>query len=116
MTQNKSLYIGETLLRPNTYWGVLCRLRSVISSLRQTNEEDSEGNVIWLLSIAVDKENMGKGIAQNLCYAFEKSIKPVCEYGVYVLCDNKRAINFYEKMGFSLTKQIGDEFCLIKRI
>jgi len=115
LIQNKLLYIKETILRPNTYWDVLKRLKPVISSMYkpiQLNNDDS----IWILSIAVAKGFMGKGIAQKLCTEFEKSIELATEYGLYVRCDNKRALHFYRKMGFYITKQVDKEFCLIKQI
>lgn len=117
LTQNKVLYITETILRPNTYLGVLSRLKSVASSMQKTKGSNSVTDEIFILSIAVDKNYMGKGIAQELCHAFEESIKPdASEYGLYVRCDNKRAVKFYEKMGFKVNKQVGDEFYLTKRI
>ena len=117
LTQNKVLYITETILRPNTYWGVFTRLKSVMRSMQQTNDSNSVADEHLILSIAVDKSYMGKGIAQELCRAFEESIKPDASgYGLYVRSDNKRAIKFYEKMGFNINKQVGNEFYLTRRI
>ena len=117
LTQNKVLYITETILRPNTYWGVLTRFKSVVNSMQQTNKSDIISDEYLILSIAVNKSYMGKGIAQELCRVFEESIKPdASEYGLYVRRDNKRAIKFYEKTGFNINKQVGDELYLSKRI
>lgn len=116
LVSNKHLYITETLLRPRTYLGALARVKSLVT-LRNVNENQStENDFVWLLSIAVDKSALGTGVSQDLCAAFEQSLGTSSSYGLYVLKDNIRAITFYEKMGFEISKEVGNELCLIKNL
>lgn len=96
--------------------GALARVKSLVT-LRNVNENQStENDFVWLLSIAVDKSALGTGVSQDLCAAFEQSLGTSSSYGLYVLKDNIRAITFYEKMGFEISKEVGNELCLIKNL
>ena len=71
-----------------------------------------------LLSICVLPDQRGSGTASQLVDHYTQVL---VENGrrrcvLSVLCDNKRAIRFYEKKGFSLFKKIGDTSLVFAKI
>ena len=72
-----------------------------------------------VIGFVIDKEYRGQGIGSK---ALESALNEIyCEYGpvpILLEChkDNKRAIKFYEKMGFRNTNILNDQdYFLIKR-
>jgi ribosomal protein S18 acetylase RimI-like enzyme len=71
-----------------------------------------------ILSIAVSKDTMGKGVGAALIEAFEKSIQAshVEHYDLVVVKENRRASRFYEKSGFQVIEDDGLRLCLRKTL
>ena len=64
---------------------------------------------IRLLSIAVDKRAMGKGVAVELIMGFERLVCGITsKYGLSVKKDNTRAVKFYQKLGFEVESTEGE--------
>jgi ribosomal protein S18 acetylase RimI-like enzyme len=101
----------ETVLRPRLWPGSLQRswaaLRKRCLRRRQGNKPPVDP-VFSILSIAVSKQALGKGVAAALVDAFEQQIRGrITHYELSVRKDNLRAIKFYEKMGFELKADNG---------
>lgn len=104
--------IMATLIKPDLYFQAFARLKErFIKKSIEENEKTTTDKIVYvILSIAVAKEFLGKGIAQALVNAFQERTGKVAEIQLYVKKSNKRAIRFYEKMGFSVLKISNEEY------
>jgi GNAT superfamily N-acetyltransferase len=111
--------VWETLLRPPLWWEATRRGFSNIVIPRFVRVEQSETPALpdlQILSIAVTQESMGSGAAAALIGAFERAAREANfhEYGLSVVEANRRAVRFYEKMGFEFVKRSEPSLCLRK--
>lgn len=102
----------ETLLRPSLWVSGVHRGLLTLAAPRTSRRQHSESTArlnFSLLSIAVRKEAVGKGIATQLVDAFEKQlVGSATEYRLSVNKDNPRALAFYKKAGFEVMRDSGD--------
>lgn len=112
--------IWETILRPNTWRMAAARLAMLrlnnhdkTAVLRQSTNDGS----YRLLSIAVQKNFMGKGIAGELMSEFESTARKYeQQYGLSVNKYNDRAIRFYKKNGFYCEKEESESLYFLKKL
>lgn len=58
-----------------------------------------------IIALYVLKDYYGKGVSKQLMHAAFAALDPFSEIYLWVLKDNKRAIAFYQKMGFTFDGQ-----------
>ena len=58
-----------------------------------------------IIALYVLKDYYGKGVSKQLMHAAFVALDPFSEIYLWVLKDNKRAIAFYQKMGFTFDGQ-----------
>ena len=105
--------ILESIFKPRIYFDVIKRIFSFISFKPIISNHIEKDNFV-ILSIAVSKINIGSGVAKKLCEEFEDRMLGQKKYGLYVMKENLRAINFYKKIGFDIKKDIGEEYYMEK--
>lgn len=112
--------ILETLMRPKAWRMAFARLSVLGFNCKHNTyapQKDDGVRSYRLLSIAVRKNFMGKGIAGELISEFEKEVeKYEKQYGLSVHKKNSRAIRFYEKNGFCYEKESPDSLYLLKEL
>ncbi len=106
----------ETLCRPRL-WPTMLRSIYAISRRvcfgRSQASQSSKDTTFHLLSIAVDKDRAGTGIAGELMDAFEQALRgSVTEYCLSVRKGNLRAIRFYQKRACEIIDDDGIEFTM----
>jgi ribosomal protein S18 acetylase RimI-like enzyme len=119
LKEYKNDYIVETILTPSVYLLAASRIKPLfLSSFLRKDNRKSELVIeaVRLLSIAVDDNAKGKGIANMLVDAFESRIQSATNYGLSVNKSNSRAIKFYRRTGFTIEKETEDSIYLIKDI
>ena len=94
----------ETVVRPRLWRPAGARLATLV---RGGGGSGGSSVATRLLSIAVDEDAKGMGVAAALVRAFEAALTPGTLYGLSVLSDNVRAVGFYLKMGFAVEKESG---------
>ncbi|NER94665.1 MAG: GNAT family N-acetyltransferase [Symploca sp. SIO1B1] len=115
--KNKLHYTVETILRPQIYWQALNKIQSLYAlKPTKTMESFEVDDRVRLLSLAVNDDLKGSGLASKLLTEFERAIAPVQEYGLSVKNSNTRAIKFYQKNGFVLEKQVDNSIYFLKRL
>lgn len=110
---HKFNYIFETILLPTVY---LQALSKVVGMFKLQISSEHSVAFTRLLSISVNDDVKGTGVAVDLLRRFELSILPVKVYGLSVKKDNARAIKFYYKNGFETEKETGESIYLVKRL
>ena len=73
----------------------------VVGFISYGNFRDETIQAGEIIPLYVLKDYYGKGIAQKLMKAALIALDHFCEIFLWVLKDNKRAIAFYQKMGFT---------------
>ncbi|MCE5286406.1 MAG: GNAT family N-acetyltransferase [Pelosinus sp.] len=115
LRNKRAKYIIESITKPKIYQEGLKRLLLLLWN--QGYSYTPSVAKYRLLSIAVSPAVQGKGIAASLVKHFEKKIPLDTEiYGLSVKSSNKRAIAFYEKLGFELEKCLEDGLYYTKKI
>ncbi len=102
-------------IRPPLCWSAVKSLTGWRFRNRQSREAPPD---CWLRCLAVDRAVEGTGIGAVLVEAFEYAIRVTHarEYGLSVNKSNRRAIQFYEKMGFEVERETEKSFCYRKRL
>ena len=77
----------------------------VIGFISYVNFRDETIQAGEIIALYVLKDYYGKGIAQKLIKAALIALDHFSEIFLWVLKDNKRAIAFYQKMGFTFDGQ-----------
>lgn len=77
----------------------------VVSFISYGNFRDETMQAGEIIALYVLKDYYGKGIAQKLMKAALTALNHFSEIFLWVLKDNKRAIAFYQKMGFTFDGQ-----------
>ena len=77
----------------------------VIGFISYGNFRDKTMQAGEIIALYVLKDYYGKGIAQKLVKAALTALDSFSEIFLWVLKDNKRAITFYQKMGFTFDGQ-----------
>lgn len=113
--------LWETLMRPRLWLeAIRCGFAAVNTSRPKSDQmtETSVKSNLRLLSIAVSKEAMGMGVASALVAGFEETIQNAHarEYGLSVYKSNRRAVRFYEKLGFEVERETKKSFSYRKRL
>jgi ribosomal protein S18 acetylase RimI-like enzyme len=114
--------LGESLLRPRLWRDAAQRAIGLLHFPRRAetpaDNKSQAGPKMEILSIAVSKDTMGKGVGAALIVAFEKSIQAshVEHYDLVVVKENRRASRFYEKSGFQVIEDDGLRLFLRKTL
>ena len=93
--------------------------KSIDKTLPETNTIPELSKEMYKIRpMLVITEFQGTSVAKDLIISAEKILKTRGEesYRLQVLESNKRAINFYNKVGFSMAKEQGNYFYMIKKI
>ena len=77
----------------------------VVGFISYGNFRDETIQAGEIIALYVLKDYYGKGIAQKLMKAALTALEHFSEIFLWVLKDNKRAIAFYQKMGFTFDEQ-----------
>ncbi|VRQ36242.1 acetyltransferase, gnat family [Streptococcus pneumoniae] len=77
----------------------------VVGFISYGNFRDETMQAGEIIALYVLKDYYGKGIAQKLMKAALTALNHFSEIFLWVLKDNKRAITFYQKMGFTFDGQ-----------
>lgn len=77
----------------------------VVGFISYGNFRDETIQAGEIMALYILKDYYGKGIAQKLVKAALNALDHFSEIFLWVLKDNKRAIAFYQKMGFTLDGQ-----------
>lgn len=112
LTSDLGRLILESAVRPRLWGMVISRL----FSLGPRGSQPVSGYEMRLLSIAVDDDSKGKGVASALVAEFEKSLTGYREYGLSVLADNSRAVAFYRKTGYTEEMRRGKSVYFFKTL
>ena len=112
LTSNFGRLFLESAVRPGL-WGMVF---SRVFSYGPRGSQPVSGYDMRLLSIAVDDESKGKGVASALVAEFEKSLADCREYGLSVLAENSRAIAFYRKTGYTEEMRRGKSVYFFKNL
>lgn len=114
VVRNKLRIIFEILLKPNMWIDSLKRFFNKSSS----NDNNKKEVSFRLLSIGVNENFQGTGIAKELTLKFEQILiqEDVNQYGLSVHADNIKAIKFYEKSGMTVEKRTTDTIYFKKNI
>jgi ribosomal protein S18 acetylase RimI-like enzyme len=106
----------ETLYRPRLWPTAFRSMKSTARRLclrRNQASKSRNSATCHLLSIAVDKDRAGTGIAGELMDAFEQALRgSVTEYCLSVRKENLRAIRFYQKRACEIIDDDGIEFTM----
>ena len=106
--------IWETFLRPRL---CLAGFRRALNTIFPRRVQIASVDDFRLLSIAVDEEAAGTGVATELLDAFEARIRVrASDYGLSVHKDNPRAVRFYGKSGFREEYTQGDSIYFRKQL
>ncbi len=110
-------YLVEVIVKPSLW---LYTLKRILILFRNKIKRDSklDRTLTWgLLSIGIDKQYQGKGVAKKLLIEFELALPlDISKYILSVKEDNKKAIAFYNKNGFVLKTRKRDGLYLEKEI
>ena len=79
--------------------------KKVVGFISYGNFRDETIQAGEIIALYVLKDYYGKGIAQKLVRAAVTALNHFSEIFLWVLKDNKRAISFYQKMGFTFDGQ-----------
>lgn len=79
--------------------------KKVVGFISYGNFRDEAIQVGEIIALYVLKDYYGKGVSEQLMHAAFVALDHVSEIYLWVLKDNKRAIAFYQKMGFSFDGQ-----------
>lgn len=106
MQQRRLMLAIHTLINPRLWKPALARLRTMFG-----HQEEKPATVSTtshrLLSIAVNPDSQGRGVASKLVEAFESGLQSADEYGLSVEATNMRAIGFYRKLGMYVDGEWG---------
>ena len=79
--------------------------KKVVGFISYGNFRDEAIQVGEIIALYVLKDYYGKGVSEQIMHAAFDVLKHFCEIYLWVLKDNKRAVAFYQKMGFSFDGQ-----------
>ena len=79
--------------------------KKVVGFISYGNFRDETIQAGEIIALYVLKDYYGKGVSKQLMHAAFVALDHVSEIYLWVLKDNKRAIAFYQKMGFSFDGQ-----------
>ena len=79
--------------------------KKVVGFISYGNFRDEAIQVGEIIALYVLKDYYGKGVSKQLMHAAFVALDQFSEIYLWVLKDNKRAIAFYQKMGFSFDGQ-----------
>ena len=77
----------------------------VVGFISYGNFRDEAIRAGEIIALYVLKDYYGKGVSEQLMHATFVALDPFSEIYLWVLKDNKRAIAFYQKMGFTFDGQ-----------
>ena len=76
--------------------------KKVVGFIRYGNFRDEAIQAGEIIALYVLKDYYGKGVSEKLMHAAFVALNHFSEIYLWVLKENKRAIAFYQKMGFTL--------------
>ena len=79
--------------------------KKVVGFISYGNYRDETIQAGEIIALYVLKDYYGKGVSKQLMHAAFVALDPFSEIYLWVLKDNKRAIAFYQKMGFTFDGQ-----------
>ena len=79
--------------------------KKVVGFISYGNFRDEAIQVGEIIALYVLKDYYGKGVSEQLMHAAFVALDQFSEIYLWVLKDNKRAIAFYQKMGFTFDDQ-----------
>lgn len=79
--------------------------KKVVGFISYGNFRDEAIQVGEIIALYVLKDYYGKGVSKQLMHAAFVALDQFSEIYLWVLKDNKRAVAFYQKMGFSFDGQ-----------
>ena len=79
--------------------------KQVVGFISYGNFRDEAIQAGEIIALYVLKDYYGKGVSKQLMHAAFVALDPFSEIYLWVLKDNKRAIAFYQKMGFTFDGQ-----------
>jgi len=79
--------------------------KKVVGFISYGNYRDETIQAGEIIALYVLKDYYGKGVSEQLMHAAFVALDQFSEIYLWVLKDNKRAIAFYQKMGFTLDGQ-----------
>ena len=79
--------------------------KKVVGFISYGNFRDDAIQAGEIIALYVLKDYYGKGVSKQLMHAAFAALDPFSEIYLWVLKDNKRAIAFYQKMGFTFDGQ-----------
>ena len=79
--------------------------KKVVGFISYGNFRDEAIQVGEIIALYVLKDYYGKGVSEQLMHAAFVALDQFSEIYLWVLKDNKRAVAFYQKMGFSFDGQ-----------
>ena len=79
--------------------------KKVVGFISYGNNRDETIQAGEIIALYVLKDYYGKGVSKQLMHATFVALDPFSEIYLWVLKDNKRAIAFYQKMGFTFDGQ-----------
>ena len=79
--------------------------KKVIGFISYGNFRDEAIQAVEIIALYVLKDYYGKGVSEQLMHAAFVALDQFSEIYLWVLKDNKRAIAFYQKMGFTFDDQ-----------
>ena len=79
--------------------------KKVVGFISYGNFRDEAIQVGEIIALYVLKDYYGKGVSKQLMHAAFAALDQFSEIYLWVLKDNKRAVAFYQKMGFSFDGQ-----------
>ena len=79
--------------------------KKVVGFISYGNFRDEAIQVGEIIALYVLKDYYGKGVSKQLMHAAFVALDQFSEIYLWVLKDNKRAIAFYQKMGFTFDSQ-----------
>ena len=79
--------------------------KKVVGFISYGNFRDEAIQAGEIIALYVLKDYYGKGVSEQLMHAAFVALNHCCEIYLWVLKDNKRAIAFYQKMGFTFDGQ-----------
>ena len=79
--------------------------KKVVGFISYGNYHDETIQAGEIIALYVLKDYYGKGVSKQLMHAAFAALDPFSEIYLWVLKENKRAIAFYQKMGFTFDGQ-----------
>ena len=79
--------------------------KKVVGFISYGNFRDEAIQAVEIIALYVLKDYYGKGVSEQLMHAAFVALDQFSEIYLWVLKDNKRAIAFYQKMGFTFDGQ-----------